>query len=211
MLMQTTVASAMLKVEVVKEAVPKAVSPEIAKLLAAECYQVTDGPDSLRFWVRKAVPAKAAAAPVAYSKVEEGTVLGVLEIKGETWTDFRAQELPEGVFVVRLIFQPQDGDHMGVAPFPEFVALTPPGADKDPKSLSHDDVAKLSAETIDTGHPAVLFLNPYLKEPDFEFPVVNKNDYGHTVLNVQTEATITDGKTVPFRVGLIIIGVSDDA
>lgn len=209
-------ATSVLAMPTVKKAddpVPKEVAAAISELLAPECYKVAgDGEDSLRFWVRKVVPTKATESPVRYSALEEGTLLGVLEIKGSTWSDFRAQELPAGLFVVRLIFQPQDGDHMGVAPFPEFIALTPVASDKDPKTLTHEEVVELSKETLETGHPAVMFLNPYFDKPDFEFPAVNTNAFGHVVLNVTTQASPPKAeKTIDLPIGLIIVGHSPDA
>lgn len=197
--------------EVKQEAVPAEVASSIREALHPDCYKVTDGQRSLRLWIPKVVAAAGEQTPVPYSVLKEGTVLGVLEIKGSGWSDFRAQALPEGLFILRLVFQPQDGDHMGVAPFPEFVALTPVAEDKNLDPISHDEVVQLSTQTLETGHPAVMFLNPFFQKPTFEFPKINKNAFEHSVLNVKTQATIAGDKKVDFFLGLIIEGASEDA
>ena len=38
----------------------------------------------------------------------------------EVWKDYRKQKIKAGVYTLRIGVQPEDGDHMGTAPFNEF-------------------------------------------------------------------------------------------
>lgn len=163
----------------------------------------------VRLWIRADVPAPTKAELVTYDKLEEGTLLGVVEIKAPEMADFRKQVLKPGTYTMRLGFQPQDGNHMGVAPAPEFLCLSPVDKDAKLETVGHDELMEMSKASLDTGHPAVLFLQPFFKKPTITFPVVNTNESSHVVLNVKTKATLSDKKSAEFPVGIILIGHTD--
>ena len=195
-----------------KSAPPKALAGKIAAALAPVSHTVLDGEKTLAtFWIRKVIPTKATKTPVRYSTMAVGTLLGVVEIKSEEMVDFRDQELPKGVYTLRVGAHPQDGNHMGIATFPEFLCLSSASDDKSLKPIGHDDLMELSSKALESGHPAVWFLQPFFAKPKIEFPAVNANSLSHIVVNLMTKAKLKDGKEVDTPIGIVIIGISDAA
>lgn len=193
-----------------KLAPPDSVKPVLAKTLAPEAFSVKDaeGNTTANLWVRAAVPVSAADEPPQYNTIEEGTFVGVLQLLNDSFTDFRDQHLSEGVYTLRLGIQPSDGNHMGVAPFPEFLCLIPAADDVALDSIGHDDLMKISKKASGTGHPAVMFLQPFFEKPTAKFPLVNLNEASNIVLNVMTKAVRPDDSQADFPIGLIIVGTT---
>ena len=75
------------------------------------------GKPFFEFWFRKALPLSTQPADgmLAPETLTEGAVLGVLRVD-ENRRDFRDEELPKGIYVIRLGLQPEDGNHQGSAP-----------------------------------------------------------------------------------------------
>jgi len=59
------------------------------------------------------------------------TLLGALRVH-KTEIDYRKQKLKEGVYTLRLAYQPADGDHMGTAPNAEFACRSRRGRTRTP-------------------------------------------------------------------------------
>lgn len=196
------------KVATEKTPVPKVIAPELAKVLGAS-YKVTgtDGKEIANLWIRDAIPVTGMDEPPLYSAMEEGTFVGVLEIKSDDMTDFRDQKLSPGIFTMRLGIQPSDGNHMGVAPFPEFLCLSPAEQDKTLAPIAHEDLMKLSKEVAGTGHPTVIFMQPFFEKPSETFPHVNENESANIVVNVMAKGE-REGKAVDFPIGIIIVGTT---
>lgn len=196
------------KVEAKELAPPAGLAASLKPLLGKTAYTVVqDGEPVAIYWLRQEVPVTTTEDPVGYDKVPEGEFVGVVEIKKEGLTDFRDQKLPAGIFTMRLGIQPQDGNHMGVAPTPEFLCLVPIAKDPDVKAIAHDDLMKLSKLAANTGHPTVLYLQPFTEKPSLAFPLVNTNADSHIVLNLQTKAKGPD-KTIAWPIGIIVIGTT---
>jgi hypothetical protein len=194
-----------------KTAPPAKVGAAVAKTLGPDCYNVVqNGKQVASYWIRAEVPVASTDGVVGYNQMQEGTFVGVVEIKGGDLTDFRDQKLKPGIYTMRLGIQPQDGNHMGVAPSPEFLCLVPAELDAKLDPMAHDDLMKISKKASGTGHPAVLFLQPFTDKPNFTSPTVNANAEGNSVLNISTKAVSGD-KKVEFPIGIIIIGVTTAA
>lgn len=192
-----------------KQPAPKEIAEEITKVLAAKSYSIKrEGKEIAHLWIRETIPINEIEEPPPYNAMEEGTLVAVIEIKTDDLTDFRDQALIEGIYTLRLGIQPSDGNHMGVAPFPEFLCLVP--AEKDPTlaAIEHDNLMKISKEASGTGHPAVMFMQPFFEKPTETFPVVSTNESSNIVVNVLTKAE-KDGKTCDFPIGIIIVGTTD--
>ena len=191
---------------------PKELKEGIAKLLSDHSVQLLDGKGSLlcEVWFRKEVPSKATPAQVknglTYRELEETTLLGAVRFD-QPMTDFRKQKIKAGVYTLRLGFQPQDGDHMGTAPYPDFCLLAPAAADAKPDTMSAKELQELSTKASGTSHPAVFLLFPNEK-PDEAPKLVDKGGE-KWVLNVK-EPVQAGGEKATLGVGLTLIGHSEE-
>jgi hypothetical protein len=193
--------------------VPATISPEIQKLLGKESVTVTSGnKEMLHLWLRTSIPTTATGGAIAFAAIREGTLLGTVEIlKGVETTDFRNQKLDPGIYTLRLGSHPQDGNHMGISPFPEYLCLCPAAEDKTADPIDHDALMELSEKSVGTGHPAVLYLEPATGKEKGPFPMVRTNAQHHVVLQVKTQAVLKDKKPAELLLGIIVVGVSDAA
>ncbi len=138
--------------------------PAFADLLDAKAIRVESGDDTtMTLWLRKAIPTTASAEQIrnglTYHEVAPGTLVGVVRFAA-AFTDFRKQEIPAGDYTLRLGFQPAIGDHVGTAPHPEFLMLSPLADDTTADELEAKALLKLSSKTTGGDHPAVMLLYP---------------------------------------------------
>jgi hypothetical protein len=192
-----------------KVAPPKELKPAFAELLGDDAVQVSNGGKSVAtIWLRKEVPAKATPEQVknglTYREVQPTTVVGAVKFD-QTWKDFRKQEVPAGVYVLRLALQPQDGDHMGTAPYNEFCLLTPAGEDEKPDPMGLKNLYELSAKSNGGSHPSVMLLFPNSKPEDA--PKVADKGAGVWVLNWKRPVAAGDQKG-SLGFGLVVAGVT---
>src|SRR5271157_315560 len=93
-----------------------------------------------------------------YPELANGEFVGVVNLpKG--MNDFRGQAIPAGVYTLRYQLLPQDGNHLGVAPNPDFLLAIPVASDPNPESYLYRKLVALSAKTTGTSHPAVIALD----------------------------------------------------
>jgi hypothetical protein len=190
---------------------PKELAEPIRALLSDKTVQLLDDQGKLfcEVWFRKEVPVKATADEikkgVSYSKIEEGTVMGAIRF-AQPWQSFRKQNVKPGLYTLRLGIQPKDGDHMGSAPFDEFLLLCPSADDKKPAAIPHKQLAELSGKALPGGnHPVVLLMFPNPK-PDAMPQLTNKGG-GVWALQWKTDAAAGSDKGV-MGMGLVLFGVT---
>lgn len=195
-----------------KTPAPKEVQEPIRKLLGERCVQLVSAKGDLlaEVWFRQDVPVNATEAQIknglTYAEVPEATVFGVIRFPKQI-TDYRKQKIPAGVYTLRLANQPMDGDHMGTAPYSEFLLLSPAADDKTPAPMEAKKLQEMSGKTTG-GHPGVLLLFP--GKGAAATPKLEKKEENHWVLLLLLEAKSGDKKaTLP--VGLTLIGVSSSA
>ena len=130
-------------------------------------------------WLRKTLPTSAnpnTSSDVLFGALPVGAFLGVLHFPNAT-ADFRSQTIKGGFYTLRYELIPQDGNHMGVNPTRDAFVLSPVAADKDPdKTLSFEDLVKLSVQASGTPHPGFL-VGAAVNGPSF--PSVAKDDSGN--------------------------------
>jgi hypothetical protein len=136
-------------------------------------------------WLAKAITTSAspsASADVLFGALSVGTFVGVVHFPAAT-TDFRSQSIKPGFYSVRYGLIPQDGNHMGVNPTRDAFVLSPVAVDTDPsKTLSFDDLVKLSRQASGTPHPGFLVGAPV---NGTTFPSVYKDDSGNWDLQLK--------------------------
>ena len=131
-----------------------------------------------------------------WSGVDSGTLVGALRVSGE-FKEIRGKVVKPGVYTLRYGLQPQNGDHLGISTFREFVLISPAAIDTDPKALGFDGVVALSKEVIGTAHPASLSLDPPEDAPGAVLSAY-KNEHGHDGVVLQIG---------PLKFGLIVTGL----
>ena len=188
---------------------PKELDKSIGDLLARNAVQFLDSKGDLlcEVWFRKDVPSDATAQQVknglTFREVQETTLLGAIRVDKQI-TDYRKQKIKPGVYTLRYGPQPMDGDHMGTAPYAEFVLASPAADDKTAAPLATKALHELSAKSTNR-HPAILLLFPgtgAAAEPK----LVNKGE-GHWVLLQLLDAKAGD-KKAKLPIGLVLIGAS---
>ena len=187
-----------LKLKIEKTAPPGELKDAIKDLLGDDAIQVQDGKGAVcTLWLRKEIPAKATAEQVknglTYREIATTTMIGAIQLP-EKWIDFRKQEIPKGVYTLRLAIQPMDGDHMGTAPYTEFCLLCPAEKDDKPDTMQIKALTDLSASAHGSTHPAVLLLFPNAK-PEDGAKIASKGD-GIFVVNVKRTVVAGDQKTM---------------
>lgn len=197
-----------------KTPAPKEVQEPIRKLLGERSVQLLNAKGDLlaEVWFRKDMPVKATEAQInnglTYAEVPESTVFGVLRFPKQS-TDYRKQKIPAGVYTLRLSNQPMDGDHMGTAPYSEFLLLSPAAEDKTPETMEAKKLQEMSGKAPQSGgHPGVLLLFPG-KGADAT-PKLEKKEENHWVLLFLLEVKAGEKKAI-LPVGLTLIGVSSSA
>lgn len=136
------------------------VSPEIASLMSPAGVKVSKGSAAVcELWFAKEWPLDADAktgGEVLYP-LTVGQVMGVIRFAKKA-SDFREQDVPAGVYVMRYAQQPVDGAHVGTSPTRDFLAISPAAKDRDPKAVDYKALVAASKETTGAAHPAIFSL-----------------------------------------------------
>lgn len=138
-----------------------AASDALKQAVEEKGHRVTlDGGWTAEFWFAKQLKTAAKDVPGAlYPELANGEFVGVVTLPKGT-TDFRGQAIPAGVYSLRYQLLPQDGNHLGVAPNPDFLLAIPVASDPDPQqAYLYKKLVGLSAKTTGGNHPAVIALD----------------------------------------------------
>jgi hypothetical protein len=180
-------------------------APLTARLAKASVRVVVakGGPVTLDFWWVDALPIKAGTAAPSWDDVEEGALVGAVNVSA-SFRDMRAKVLKPGLYTLRYGLQPENGDHLGVSPFRTFLLLSPAASDQEAAATGHDGTIELSKESIGGSHPGVWSIDPPIaKEPPLQ---LHKTSLGHDAV-VMEIPVMRDGKPAgTLRFGLVLIG-----
>lgn len=174
--------------------IPSEVAEPIRAALDEKAITLSTGDKPFfEFWFRKQLPLakEAAGGTLAIDTLAEGTVLGVVRVNEER-RDFRDEELPPGIYVIRLGIQPEDGNHQGVAPTRTFALLIPAAKDIKLDPIPHKDLMKAASVTNAIHHPTNLNLQS-VEDTTGRFPrLEERNDGQHKVVLLQLPAKLGD-------------------
>jgi hypothetical protein len=152
-------------------------------------------------WLAKDVAAakRADAKGAAYPEFADSEFLGVITFPKGGGHDFRGQTVRPGTYTMRYQLLPSDGNHLGVAPNPDFVLLTSVFEDTDP-SANYDfgKLVEMSSGAAHSSHPAAFEMMP----PETGEPHAAQTDDGWIVL--QAPVTTKEGKKM--MVGIVVKG-----
>ncbi|HUI44317.1 MAG TPA: hypothetical protein VL523_20320 [Terriglobia bacterium] len=158
------------------------------------------------WWVKSVPTVKPAGSSpdILENNIQAGTLMGLLQFLSPDAEDFRDQKLKPGLYTMRYAQIPQDGNHMGVSQYRDFLLLSPVGADAQVgMALSFDDLLNLSRRASGTSHPAVMSLaaaNPAYKK----LPAVVADDQGNCSIQALLHETSAAG-VQEMAVALVLI------
>jgi hypothetical protein len=188
---------------------PKELNDAIAKLLSPKSVTFVDtqGKAVADLWFRNDVPADATPEQikngVTYRELKQTEILGAVRFE-QDWTDYRKQKIKAGVYTLRLVYQPMDGDHTGASQFTEFVLIVDAAKDTKPALMDPKDMIEVSQKSIGTGHPGVFMLFPNNKPA--AAPQLVSKEGNHWVLNVGEDITVGGKKAGIIGIGLTLVG-----
>jgi hypothetical protein len=167
-------------------AAPAGVSDALRQAAEDKGYKITlDDGWSVEFWFARQLKAETKDAPGAlYPELSNGEFIGVVRFP-QGMADYRGQSLAAGIYTLRYQLLPQDGNHMGVSPNPDFLLASPAVDDARPEqSYVYRKLIALSVRSTSTGHPAVLAL----QSPGAAASVA-KDDKGDVVFSVDVPSS----------------------
>ena len=182
---------------------PSEVPAAVAGVLNPNGFKISmDGKTLGEFWIRKEVPPAEAADTtlgVNFGTIPASAFVGVAKIT--SWTDYKGQAIPAGLYSLRYGLLPSDGNHMGVAQYRDFLLLVPLSADADPNAKPEkEELYKMSAKASGTNHPAVLSLFPISE--DVTEPKVMQNEAGQWMVAVPVGSA---------KLGVVVVGHGEGA
>lgn len=174
------------------EKAPAELSAGVASRLTPAA-KIVAGDATLDIWLVEKLESRGGPG---WSGVESGALAGAMRVSG-SFKEIRGKAVKPGVYTLRYGQQPQNGDHLGISPFREFLLISPAAIDKDPRVLGFDGVVALSKEVVGTAHPASLSLDPPEDAPGTVLSTY-QNEAGHDGVVLQVGA---------MKFGLIVSGL----
>ncbi|HVA01988.1 MAG TPA: hypothetical protein VMV34_10060 [Terriglobia bacterium] len=185
----------------VSQAVKDSLQPDGSRLLSSA------GKELCEVWLRKQLPAAEnsdAAANVLYGKVAPGSLIGVIHF-ADPAKDYRGQDIKAGYYTLRYELIPEDGNHMGVSQYRDFLLLVPAADDPDgSKPLTFKETVSLSRKAANTGHPGVMLLDA-ISDSDKTFPSVFQDYSQNWALQVKSQIE-TGGKAQDYPLAIVLVG-----
>jgi hypothetical protein len=193
------------KVESAGACTDPAVSEAVRAALEPAGVRVTGTAGVLcEIWLRRSIPQKAGASAADYSALATGTLIGVIRYPAKVG-DYRGQVVRPGTYTLRYQTIPQDGNHLGVSPTPDFLLLAPSADDKDPNALvEYADLVKLSKAASGTNHPNPL----HLAAPAGGAPAFRSDESGHGILELKVKLKGATGE-VDLPLALVLVGKAE--
>jgi len=186
------------------------VSQGVKNSLQAEGSRLLDGAgkELCEVWLLKQLPAAASpdtSSNVLYGKVAPGSLIGVIHF-AEAAKDYRGQDVKPGYYTLRYQLVPEDGNHMGVSQYRDFLLLVPASDDPDgTKPLTFKETVNLSRKATNTGHPAVMLLDA-VSDSDKTFPAVFQDYSQNWALQAKTQLAAAGGKGQDYPLAIVLVG-----
>lgn len=143
---------------------PDAVAAPIRAQLAPNAIKVTGPSGALcEIWLRSSL--SPAASPVSsggvnFGQIGLGALVGVIRFDAKG-ADYREQAIQPGVYTMRYMLQPVDGNHQGVSTYRDYLLLSPVAIDTSLADVAGiNDLVNLSKKASGTGHASVWSLVP---------------------------------------------------
>ena len=197
------------KGEALASPAPADVPKALADVLQPQGAKLVDGQGNPlgEIWLAKSIAGQASTSSgdIIYGSIQPGAFVGVLHYPAGG-SDFRGQSIKSGYYSLRYDLIPQDGNHMGVSQYRDFLVLLPVAQDTDPtKALKFEDAVKLSRAASGTGHPGVLSLDPADGAPS-SLPGALKDDSGNWAIAAKTQVKAEGGAATDLTMVIVLVG-----
>ncbi len=192
------------------ELIGKCSSPEVSDAMKNTLQDqgvrvVRDAGSLCEIWFRRVLP-QGAGTGTDYSTLSTGTFVGVVHYLSPGG-DYRGQSVKPGTYTMRYQTMPSDGNHMGVAPTPDYCVLLQAAVDKDPEVIvEYQDILKLGKATSGLNHIYPLYLTAPLGSGG---PAMRQDDEGRWALETKVKAQPKGGAETDFPIALVLVGKSD--
>ena len=201
------------RVETAEALTSDQVPASVREALQPKGVRLLEG-DTLLFelWLPAAVPVKSSgggAGDVLYGTLTRGAWVGVLHFL-RPGADFRGQLIRPGFYSLRYGHVMQDGNHMGVSVYRDFVLLAPAAEDMEiDRPLSVGETLELSRKAAGTGHPAIFSLSVPAEGKSPEQPGLVQDDMGHWVVETGSKAISESGEGAEFPFSIVLVGQAE--
>jgi hypothetical protein len=186
---------------------PQELNATIRDTLSADALHVSGSNGPLcDIWLRKSIPA--AATPdtslgVNFGTIPQGALVGAIKFDS-AGADYRGQPIKPGVYTLRFMLQPVDGNHQGVSPYRDYFLTAPATLDTSAADVSTQDLVNLSKKASGTGHPSVWSLVPADNAPTTLPGVAHQSDGDLWVVYFQAPLA------TPTKMGLVVVGKAQE-
>lgn len=169
---------------------PSDLPPAVAGTLQKDGSKIVAGSGTAfcEIWFRTTAPSgpKTTEDAVTLPTIPQGALIGAIRFSGKG-ADRRGQGIKPGVYTLRYVLQPVNGDHQGVAPQRDFLVMVPAADDPGPDATpGFDDLMKLSRKASGTPHPAVLSMS---SSSNTTFPELKKEGENDWALHAKLGST----------------------
>jgi len=187
--------------------VPQELPAPVRDAISPHALVMSDAKNAYcEIWLRNSVPAVEApdtSNGVVFGQIKPGTLVGVVKFESRV-DDYRRQPIQPGVYSLRYMLQPVDGNHQGISPDRDFLLLVPASLDLTLAELPADQLLDLSRKSSGTSHPSVWCVVPPPNNPaPPHLPALihqNEGDLWVLYFNVPLET--------PAAMGLVLVGHS---
>jgi hypothetical protein len=186
------------------EPLPSELKAPLSEQLKAGGLRASVDGNTLDFWWSTGIPLTGTGS-AAWSFVPEGALVGAVKIAG-AFRDIRGRVIKPGVYTLRYGLQPENGDHLGVSPYRQFLLISPAADDSDPGPQGHDGTVELAKGSIGGSHPGVWSIDPPAAAASQPLLSIHKTDLGHQAVIVEVPAA-RDGKPAgSLKFGIVLVG-----
>lgn len=191
------------KLESAATSAPDALAASVRDILSQNSLRVTGPAGPLcEIWLRKSLPA--AATPntglgIAFGQIAIGTLVGAIRFEARA-SDYRQQAIRPGVYTLRYMLQPVDGNHLGLSANRDYLLAIPAALDSSPAAIGAKDLVALSCKASGTGHPSIWNLMPPDPPPASLPKIIHQEDGNLWVVFFQAPLAS------PAAMGLVLVG-----
>lgn len=205
---QTAVSGANLSLKVIAKEAPAELDGSIRTLLKPEAIQLLeDGKPVLEFWFNEELPlqSKPSSPADGLTAIKQTTLVGAA-LAHQARRDYKDNDLHPGVYSMRFALQPQDGNHLGSAEYPYFLALTPAKIDSKLDGIAdYKALVKASSKETSSDHPVILSLRPPTGS-DGELPALTEPASEHKAIRLKIPAAAPGSEKIPVIFDLVYEG-----